>query len=186
MDSIDKNERFLVLEYAVVLVCLLIPPLFSVQPFILPAKPKGWCGWGFFCLSTVCWAAYEEILYRLYSPHRLHIIYRRYIVPRVHAAQERQLLPERGGNTCLLLFYKKLTAGKITAFFFTELPAILLFTFAHRYLGVLSMLFAAIAGTVFRLAYILLTRVLSPARSILLVSAVHGAWNMGVYLYLWQ
>lgn len=117
MDSTTKKERFLFVECTIVLLFLLIPPLFSVQPFILPAKPKGWYGWGLFCLSTVCWAVYEEILYRLYTPHRLHIIYTQYIVPRLCAVQEKQPLPEMGGSTCLSLFYKTLTTGKITVFF---------------------------------------------------------------------
>ena len=67
----------------------------------------------------------------------------------------------------------------------TEFPAILLFTLAHRYLGFSSMLFAAGAGIVFRIAYLKLKRVFHPAISIALVAAVHGLWNIGVYYYLW-
>jgi len=76
-------------------------------------------------------------------------------------------------------------AGALFAFYFTEFPALLLFTLAHRYLGLSSMLFAAGSGIVFRYAYLKLTRVFHPAFSITLVAAVHGLWNIGVYYYLW-
>jgi hypothetical protein len=163
-DCFHKKDTFLFIECTAVFVLLLLPPLFSAVPFTLPPKPIGLYAHSIFCLGTISAAAYEEVLYRLYTPNRLHRIYSDYIKP---------LLPENSH------------AGALFAFFFTEFPALLLFTLGHRYLGLPSMLFAAGSGIVFRYAYLKLTRVFHPAFSITLVAAVHGLWNIGVYYYLW-
>ena len=160
-NGFSKKDALLFIEFAAVTAFLLLPPLFSAAPFILPPKPAGLYAQCVFCFYTICAAAYEEILYRLYTPNRLHHIYAGYIKPR---------LPENS------------PAAKV---FLTEFPALLLFTLAHRYLGLSSMLFAAGAGIVFRLAYLKLKQVFHPAVSIALVAAVHGLWNIGVYYYLW-
>ena len=162
--DLNKKDLLLFTEFAAVIACLLLPPLFSAVPFSLPPKPEGLYAQSVFCFYTLCAAAYEEVLYRLYTPNRLHRIYSDYIKP---------LLPENSH------------AGAFFAFFFTEFPTLLLFTLAHRYLGLPSMLFAAGSGIVFRYAYLKLTRVFHPAFSITLVAAVHGLWNIGVYYYLW-
>ena len=163
-NGFNKNDVLLFIEFAAVFVLLLLPPLFSAVPFTLPPKPIGLYAHSIFCLGTISAAAYEEVLYRLYTPNRLHRIYSDYIKP---------LLPENSH------------AGVLFAFFFTEFSALLLFTLAHRYLGLPSMLFAAGVGATFRYAYLKLTRVLHPVFSITLVAAVHGIWNIGVYYYLW-
>ena len=194
-NGFNKNDALLFIEFAAVFAFLLVPPLFSAVPFTLPPKPAGLYTQCVFCFYTVCAAAYEEILYRLYTPNRLHRIYNDYIKPRLQknppaakcCSENAVDLPQSSGahQQCR---YKKSAAFHTTAAFellLTEFPAILLFTLAHRYLGFSSMLFAAGAGIVFRIAYLKLKRVFHPAISIALVAAVHGLWNIGVYYYLW-
>ena len=210
-NGFNKNDALLFIECALVFAFLLLPPLFSAVPFTLPPKPAGLYTQCVFYFYTVCAAAYEEILYRLYTPNRLHHIYAGYIKPRL---QENWETPESCSENAVDLpqssgahqqcRYKKSAAFNTaasntdiadaaafhttTAFelLLTEFPALLLFTLAHRYLGFSSMLFAAGAGIVFRVAYLKLKRVFHPAVSIALVAAVHGLWNIGVYYYLWE
>ena len=194
-NGFSKKDALLFIEFAAVTAFLLLPPLFSAAPFILPPKPAGLYAQCVFCFYTICAAAYEEILYRLYTPNRLHCIYTDYIEPRL---QENWETSESNSENAVDLpqsskahqqcRYKKSAAFNTTAAFellLTEFPALLLFTLAHRYLGFSSMIFAAGAGIVFRIAYLKLNQVFHPAVSITLVAAVHGLWNIGVYYYLW-
>ena len=209
-NGFNKNDALLFIECALVFAFLLVHPLFSTVPFTLPPKPAGLYAQCVFYFYTLCAAAYEEVLYRLYTPSRLHHIYAGYIKPRLQknppaaesCSENAVDLPQSSGahQQCR---YKKsaafhtaasntdiadAAAFNTTAAFellLTEFPALLLFTLAHRYLGVMSMLFAAGAGIVFRIAYLKLKRVFHPAVSITLVAAVHGLWNIGVYYYLW-
>ena len=182
--DLNKKDLLLFTEFAAVIACLLLPPLFSAVPFSLPPKPEGLYAQSVFCFYTLCAAAYEEVLYRLYTPNRLHRIYAGYIKPRLQknppAAECSAHLPQSSlphNRFC----YKKTAVSKAAAvfeFFLTEFPAVLLFTLAHRY-------FAAGAGTVFRIAYLKLKQVFYPAVSIALAAIMHGLWNIGVYYYLW-
>lgn len=182
----NRKNTLLFIEFAVVCAFLLLPPLFSVRPFTLPPKPFGLYAQCRFWFYTMCAALYEEALYRLYTPARLHLIYTDYIKPHL---QER--LETSGSDEPLLLLSLQYRLCRNTnteglyALFFTEFPAILFFALAHRYLGLYSMLFAAGAGVVFRIAYLKLKHALHPAFSIALVAMVHGGWNIGVYYYLW-
>ena len=166
---------------------LLVPPLFSSVPFTLPPKPEGLYAQCVFCFYTVYAAAYEEVLYRLYTPNRLNRIYAGYIEPQLrrnHSAEKPAVqvpLPFLSKHVC-----RNITTEALGNLFLTEFPALLLFTLAHRYLGLPSMLFAAGAGIVFRVAYLKLKQVFHPAISIALVAAAHGLWNIGVYYYLWE
>ena len=199
-NGFNKNDVLLFIECALVFAFLLLPPLFSAVPFTLPPKPEGLYAQCVFYFYTVFAAAYEEILYRLYTPNRLHRIYNDYIKPRLQknwttsesnsegTTENAVDLPQSSGahQQCR---YKKSAAFNTTAafkFFLTEVPAHLLFTLAHRYLGLSSMIFAAGAGIVFRIAYLKLKQVFHPAVSIALVAVVHGLWNIGVYYYLWE
>ena len=209
-NGFNKNDVLLFIECALVFAFLLVPPLFSAVPFTLPPKPAGLYAQCVFYFYTLCAAAYEEMLYRLYTPNRLHRIYTGYIKPRLqknppaaesnsenavdllqssgaHHRQPRRSTPEYQTFSTNRSRYKKAVSKAAIAFkfFLTEFPAIILFTLAHRYLGAMSMLFAAGAGIVFRTAYLKLKRVFHPAVSIALVAAVHGLWNIGVYYYLW-
>ena len=194
-NGFNKNDALLFIEFAAVFAFLLLPPLFSAVPFTLPPKPIGLYAQCVFYFYTVCAAAYEEILYRLYTPNRLHRIYNDYIKPRLQknppaaesCSENAVDLPQSSGahQQCR---YKKSAAFHTTAAFdllLTEFPAIILFTLAHRYLGLSSMIFATGAGIVFRIAYLKLKQVFHPAVSIALVATVHGLWNIGVYYYLW-
>ena len=78
-----QKENLLFIECALVFAFLLVPPLFSSVPFTLPPKPEGLYAQCVFCFYTVYAAAYEEVLYRLYTPNRLHRIYAGYIEPRL-------------------------------------------------------------------------------------------------------
>ena len=198
-NGFNKNDALLFIEFAAVFAFLLLPPLFSAVPFTLPPKPIGLYAQCVFYFYTVFAAAYEEILYRLYTPNRLHRIYAGYIEQRLRGnvpasesgsegATEKAIDLQRPSLSHNRFSYKKTAVSKVAVAFelcFTEIPALLLFTLAHRYLGVMSMLFAAGAGIVFRIAYLKLKQVFHPAVSIALVAAVHGLWNIGVYYYLW-
>ena len=213
-NGFNKNDTLLFIEFAAVTAFLLLPPLFSAAPFTLPSKPEGLYAQCVFYFYTVFAAAYEEILYRLYTPNRLHCIYTGYIEPRLrgnvpasesgsegttekaidlqqqslsHNQHPRRNTAEYQTFSTNRSRYKKAVSKAAIAFkfFFTEFPALLLFTLAHRYLGLSSMIFAAGAGIVFRIAYLKLKQVFHPAVSIALVAAVHGLWNIGVYYYLW-
>ncbi|AIW89812.1 hypothetical protein JO41_08450 [Treponema sp. OMZ 838] len=199
-NGFNKNDALLFIEFAAVFAFLLLPPLFSAVPFTLPPKPIGLYAQCVFYFYTVFAAAYEEILYRLYTPNRLHCIYTGYIEPRL---QENWETSESNSENAVDLpqsskahqqcRYKKSAAFHTAAFnttaafelLLTEFPAHLLFTLAHRYLGLSSMIFAAGAGIVFRIAYLKLKQVFHPAVSIALVAVAHGLWNIGVYYYLW-
>ena len=199
-NGFNKNDILLFIEFAAVTAFLLLPPLLSAAPFTLPLKPIGLYAQCVFCFYTIYTAAYEEVLYRLYTPNRLHCIYIGYIEPRLRENWETSEsnsenavdLPQssKAHQQCR---YKKsaafhTAASNTTAAFellLTEFPALLLFTLAHRYLGLSSMIFAAGAGIVFRIAYPKLKQVFHPAVSITLVATVHGLWNIGVYYYLW-
>lgn len=175
-NAIDTRTVLLFLECAAVFLFLLLPPLFSMAPFTIPPKPEGWYALIVFCCKTICAAAYEELLYRLYTPYRLHNIYEEYIAPRMSVGNH------LAADT---LQQKQFCCRTIVVFFVTEVPAWLLFTLAHRYLGIAPLLFAAGAGAVFRAAYCRLKRWCTPAVSITIVAGVHGLWNIGVYWYLW-
>ena len=177
-NGITAHAALLVIECTAVCVFLLLPPLFSTEPFILPPKPEDGYALIVFCCKTIYAAAYEEVLYRLYTPYRLSLIYTDYIVPRLQAMRSR----EYGSGTVV---QKSSLANGAAVFFFTEAPALFLFAFAHRYLGLGSLIFAAGAGILFRVAYCMLKRVLPPAGSIAIVAGLHGLWNIGVYFYFW-
>ena len=187
----NRKDVLFFIEFAAVFAFLLIPPLFSAVPFTLPSKPEGLYAQCVFYFYTMFAAAYEEILYRLYTPNRLHCIYTGYIEPRLQknpSATECSTHLQRPSLSHNRFSYKKTAVSKVAVAFelcFTEITALLLFTLAHRYLGLSSMLFAAGAGIVFRIAYLKLKQVFHPAVSIALVAAVHGLWNIGVYYYLW-
>ena len=182
----SKKDALFFSEFAAVTAFLLLPPLFSAVPFTLPPKPTGLYAQSVFCCYTICAAVYEEILYRLYTPNRLHRIYTHYVEPRL---QKNSPAAKCSARLPLSSFSYICSENNIASFFelcFTEFSALLLFTLAHRYLGLSSMLFAAGAGIVFRIAYLKLKQVTHPAASIALVAAVHGLWNIGVYYYLWR
>lgn len=189
-NGFNKNDALLFIEFAAVFAFLLLPPLFSAVPFTLPPKPAGLYAQCVFYFYTLCAAAYEEILYRLYTPNRLHRIYNDYIKPRLQKnLPAAESCSENTADLPQSSFPCICCENNTGAFFelcLTEFPALLLFTLAHRYLGFSSMLFAAGAGIVFRVAYLKLKRVFHPAVSIALVAAVHGLWNIGVYYYLWE
>lgn len=182
----NRTDSLFFIECAAVFIFLLLPPLFSTISLTIPPKPIGYYAQCTFCLNTICAAAYEEVLYRLYTPNRLHRIYTDYIEPRL---RKKPSTPE-GSAYQPFSFFSHICREEHTAVFFklcfAEFPALLLFTLAHRYLGGSSMLFAAAAGIIFRIAYLKLTCVLHPAVSIALVAIVHGTWNIGVYYYLWR
>ena len=150
-NGMTQKENLLFIECALVFAFLLVPPLFSSVPFTLPPKPEGLYAQCVFCFYTVYAAAYEEVLYRLYTPNLLNRIYAGYIEPRLrrnYSAAEPAVqvpLPFLSKHVCW-----NITTETLDNLFLTEFPALLLFTLAHRYLGLSSMLFAAGAGIVFR------------------------------------
>ena len=131
-----------------------------------------------FGFNTLCAAVYEELLYRLYTPNRLRRLYTEYIAPRLHLEHRAEYYGLHG--------QKRFGWLSTSALCFTEVPALVLFAFAHRYLGFSSILFAAGAGVLLRVAYYKLERLFSPIVGISIVAGAHGLWNIGVYWYLWE
>lgn len=185
-NCLNKKNTLFFIEYTAVFVLLLIPPLVSAVPFTLPPKPSEFYAQCIFCLNTVSAAAYEEVLYRLYTPNRLHRIYTDYIEPQLPKNTPAAAGTVYRQHPLLSHIYSKHNTVVFFELLFTEFPALLLFTLAHRYLGFSSMLFAAGAGIAFRIAYLKLKRRFHPALSITFVAVLHGIWNIGVYYYLWE
>ena len=59
LNGSNKNDAFFFIEFAAVVAFLLLPPLFSAEPFTLPPKPDGLYAQSVFCFYTLCEAAYE-------------------------------------------------------------------------------------------------------------------------------
>ena len=163
-------QQFLLVFECMILCALIVPPLFSSAPFILPPKPAGLYDQLSFYIMVAFAAVYEELLYRVYIPNRLHTLHE-LCVQRFRASH--------------FPFISHLKDGRLTLFV-TESPAILLFAAAHRYLGITSVCFAACAGAVFRFGYLRLKRRLPPYAGITIIIVFHSIWNVFVYAYLWQ
>ena len=163
-------RQFLLVFECTVLCALIVSPLCFSGPFTLPPKPAGLYAQLSFCLTVAFAAAYEELLYRVYIPNRLHILHE-VCVRRFGASRFPLISHIKDGRPAL---------------FVTEMPAILLFAAAHHYLGITSVCFAACAGAVFRFGYLRLRRRFPPSAGIAIIILLHSIWNVCVYAYLWQ
>ena len=151
-------------QFLLVFECMILCAL------IVPPKPAGLYDQLSFYIMVAFAAVYEELLYRVYIPNRLHTLY--------------ELCVQRF-RVSHFPFISHLKDGRLTLFV-TESPAILLFAAAHRYLGIASVCFAACAGAVFRFGYLRLKCRLPPYAGITIIIVFHSIWNVFVYTYLWE
>ena len=92
-------------------------------------KPQNAVQWLLIILNFLFASAYEEVIYRAYFPDALISL-----LKKIRKLQENKVL-------------------RIIAVIFAELIALLAFSFAHFYLGVLSVINAAVAHVILRLFY---------------------------------
>lgn len=92
-------------------------------------KPQNAVQWLFIILNFFFASAYEEVIYRAYFPNALISL-----LTRIHKVQENKVI-------------------RIIVVILAEIIALLAFSFAHFYLGVLSVINAAFAHIILRLFY---------------------------------
>jgi len=92
-------------------------------------KPQNAVQWLFIILNFFFASAYEEVIYRAYFPDALISL-----LTRIHKVQENKVI-------------------RIIVVILAEIIALLAFSFAHFYLGVLSVINAAFAHIILRLFY---------------------------------
>ena len=92
-------------------------------------KPQNAVQWLFIILNFLFASAYEEVIYRAYFPDALISL-----LNRIRKLQENKVL-------------------RIIVVIFAEIIVLLAFSFAHFYLGVLSVINAGIAHIILRLFY---------------------------------
>ena len=92
-------------------------------------KPQNAVQWLFIILNFLFASAYEEVIYRAYFPDALISL-----LKRIHKVQENKIL-------------------RIILVILAEIIALSAFSFAHFYLGVLSVINAAVAHIILRLFY---------------------------------
>lgn len=124
----DKKTIRILLEFIFIFTIFVLPPILNSRDFILPPRPEGFFYILVFISKIVFFAAYEEILYRLYLPYRIKSFY--------------------GQAINSLKYY----------FWISEIFPIIFFALAHRYLGMFNVLYAAVAGIIFRALYIFIQK----------------------------
>lgn len=128
--------------------------------FLPPPKPQSWFEISILVLRTLLFAAYEEVLYRLYLPFRIKSFY--------------GTNPEK--------FRTYFTAS--------EVFPVIFFAAAHRYLGLFNVLYALTVGIIFRVLYFTLKKKIEikieQKKAIiiaaLIVILIHSFNNLIVYL----
>ena len=147
----DKKNLICLAEFLLILSVFVLPPIVSARNFTLPEPPEPLLLNVVFILKIICAAVYEELLYRVYLPFRLQSFYTQKAVP---------------FNRSFLL---------------SELPPVLFFALAHRYLGLFNVLYAFAAGCIFRLVYKRL-RIKHHFRvCAAFISALHSAHNLTMH-----
>ena len=124
----------------------------SSDPQAEIVKPQNGTQWLFIILNFLFASAYEEVIYRAYFPDALISL-----LKRIHKVQENKVL----GIILVIL---------------AEIIGLLAFSFAHFYLGVLSVINAGIAHIILRLFY-------RRRQDIIAVWAAHFFYNI-IFLIL--
>ncbi|PIE98236.1 MAG: hypothetical protein CR988_03840 [Treponema sp.] len=137
--------------FIAVTVIFILPPVFYTGEFTLPKKPQTSEKWILFGIWILILALYEEILYRWYLPSRL------------------------------TLFFNIRQSSNITTKLTAEIIPVILFGIAHRHLGLLSILYAILAGIIFRLIF---RKIKSHLTGITCVTLIHFIHNIAVYCLL--
>ncbi|AIN94727.1 CPBP family glutamic-type intramembrane protease [Treponema putidum] len=160
----DKKSIRILLEFIFIFTVFVIPPMLNTRAFIPPNKPEGFFYSLIFISKIVFFAAYEEILYRIYLPYRIKSLY---------------------GQRAHTIKY---------CFWSSEIFPIIFFALAHRYLGFLNVLYAMAAGIIFRILYVLIQKKFgtkySPARASITAAVcvifIHSVHNCIIYLLIFK
>ncbi|UTC77714.1 CPBP family intramembrane metalloprotease [Treponema sp. OMZ 799] len=160
----DKKTLRFLFEFIFIFIIFVLPPMLNNRAFTSPPQPEGVFYILLFISKIVFFAAYEEILYRIYLPYRIKSFY--------------------GKNPQAFKSY-------ITA---SEILPIIFFALAHRYLGLFNVLYAMAAGIIFRILYILIQKKFGTKCSIaragikaaLCIILLHAVHNGIIYLLIFK
>ena len=150
-DKKNGKKSVCLAEFLLVSAVFVLSPVFTARSVSLPKAPDTLFLTAVFIVKTVFAAAYEEALYRVYLPFRLHS------------------------------FCTEKAAPFNRSFLLSELPPILFFALAHRYAGVYTVLYACAAGCLFRFIYKKLAGRYSRLLGFISVCALHSAHNLAVF-----
>ena len=114
----DKKTLRFLLEFIFIFTIFVLPPMLNKRDFTPPPQPEGFFYVLVFISKIVFFAAYEEILYRIYLPYRIKS------------------------------FYGENPESFKSAFAAYEILPVIFFALAHRYLGPFNVLYAAAAGII--------------------------------------
>ena len=112
----DKKTLRFLLEFIFIFTIFVLPPMLNKRDFTPPPQPEGFFYVLVFISKIVFFAAYEEILYRIYLPYRIKS------------------------------FYGENPESFKSALAVYEILPVIFFALAHRYLGFLNVIYAAAAG----------------------------------------
>lgn len=160
----DKKTLRFLLEFIFIFTIFVLPPMLNKRDFTPPPQPEGFFYVLVFILKIVFFAAYEEILYRIYLPYRIKS------------------------------FYGENPESFKSAFAAYEILPVIFFALAHRYLGPFNVLYAAAAGIIFRVLYVLIQKKASAKCSITIASikaalcviVLHSVHNGIIYLLIFK
>ncbi len=160
----DKKTLRFLLEFIFIFTIFVLPPMLNKRDFTPPPQPEGILYVLVFISKIVFFAAYEEILYRIYLPYRIKS------------------------------FYGENPESFKSAFAAYEILPVIFFALAHRYLGPFNVLYAAAAGIIFRVLYVLIQKKSSAKCSIttasikaaLCVIVLHSVHNGIIYLLIFK
>ena len=160
----DKKTLRFLLEFIFIFTIFVLPPMLNKRDFTPPPQPEGILYVLVFILKIVFFAAYEEILYRIYLPYRIKS------------------------------FYGENPESFKSAFAVSEILPVIFFALAHRYLGPFNVLYAAAAGIIFRVLYVLIQKKASTKCSITIASikaalcviVLHSVHNGIIYLLIFK
>lgn len=160
----DKKTLRFLLEFIFIFTIFVLPPMLNKRDFTPPPQPEGILYVLVFISKIVFFAAYEEILYRIYLPYRIKS------------------------------FYGENPESFKSAFAAYEILPVIFFALAHRYLGPFNVLYAAAAGIIFRVLYVLIQKKASTKCSITIASikaalcviVLHSVHNGIIYLLIFK
>ncbi|AAS11834.1 MULTISPECIES: CPBP family intramembrane glutamic endopeptidase [Treponema] len=160
----DKKTLRFLLEFIFIFTIFVLPPMLNKRDFTPPPQPEGFFYVLVFISKIVFFAAYEEILYRIYLPYRIKS------------------------------FYGENPESFKSAFAVYEILPVIFFALAHRYLGPFNVLYAAAAGIIFRVLYVLIQKKASTKCSITIASikaalcviVLHSVHNGIIYLLIFK
>ena len=150
----DKKTLRFLLEFIFIFTIFVLPPMLNKRDFTPPPQPEGFFYVLVFISKIVFFAAYEEILYRIYLPYRIKS------------------------------FYGENPESFKSAFAAYEILPVIFF----------NVLYAAAAGIIFRVLYVLIQKKASTKCSITIASikaalcviVLHSVHNGIIYLLIFK